>query len=193
MTLTEPLSFLDYGLDLYAPQSTVDEAGRRVLVGWMRMPQPAPDFGDGRGPWNGMMSLPRVAVVRDGRVCFPVHPNVSACFVRPVSDLSPLADHRPILLQATIREGDSLNLGGYQLRMRDGRVEGDRSEVFAVLSKVRLTARTPQLSEDSCRLDIFVDPNLIEVFVNEGQYVLSHVVYGLGSRLEGRFDAMYTL
>ena len=193
MTLTEPLSFLDYGLDLYAPQSTLDEAGRRVVVGWMRMPQPAPDFGDGRGPWNGMMSLPRVVKVREGRVCFPVHPNVSACFTKSVSDLSPLADHRPVRLQTTLREGDCLNLGGYRIRMRDGQVEGDRSDVFAGLSQVRLTARSPRLPEGSCRLDIFVDPNLIEIFVNEGQYVLSHVVYDLGSQLEGRFDAIDTL
>ena len=193
MTLTEPLSFLDYGLDLYAPQSTLDEAGRRVVVGWMRMPQPAPDFGDGRGPWNGMMSLPRVVEVREGRVCFPVHPNVSARFTKLVSDLSPLADHRPVRLQTTLREGDSLNLGGYRIRMRDGQVEGDRSDVFAGLSQVRLTARSPRLPEGSCRLDIFVDQNLIEIFINEGQYVLSHVVYDLGSQLEGRFNAIHTL
>ena len=30
--------------------------------------------------------------------------------------------------------------------------------------------------------DIFIDGNLIEVFVNGGQYVLSHVVYGLQMR-----------
>lgn len=193
MTLTEPLSFLDYGLDLYAPQSTLDQEGRRVVVGWMRMPQPAPDIGDGRGPWNGMMSLPRVVQVRDGQVRFPVHPNISSSFFRPVSDLSPLAEHRPVRLQTTLREGDCLNLGGYRVRMRNGRVEGDRSAVFAGLSKVRLTAQSPRLSGSSCRLDIFMDPNLIELFINEGQYVLSHVVYGLNSQLEGHFDAIHTL
>ena len=81
----------------------------------------------------------------------------------------------------------------YLVIERDGRVEGDRSDVFAGLPKVRLTAHTPQLPEGSCRLDIFVDPNLIEIFINEGQYVLSHVVYDLGSQLEGRFDAIDTL
>ena len=38
-----------------------------------------------------------------------------------------------------------------------------------------------------------MDPNLIELFINEGQYVLSHVVYGLNSQLEGHFDAIHTL
>ena len=193
LTLKEPLSFLDYGLDLYAPQSTLDREGRRVVVGWMRMPQPVPSSGDGRGPWNGMMSLPRVAQVRDGRVCFPVHPNVSACFTRPVSDLSPLAERKPVRLRTTLREGDCLNVGGYQIRMRDGRVEANRSEVFAGLQGFRLTAQSPQLSDGSCRLDIFMDPNLVELFINDGQYVLSHVVYDLSSRLEGSFDSIDTI
>lgn len=193
LTLKEPLSFLDYGLDLYAPQSTLDKEGRRVVVGWMRMPQPVSQAGDHRGPWNGMMCLPRVAQVQDGQVYFSVHPNVSACFVHPASDLTPLADHKPVRLQITLREGESLNLGGYRVRMRNGRVETDRSAVFAGLQNFRLTAQSPQLPDSSCHLDIYVDPNLVELFINHGQYVLSHVVYGLNTQLEGNFDAIHTI
>ena len=40
-------------------------------------------------------------------------------------------------------------------------------------------------------LDIFIDGNLIEVFVNGGQYVLSHVVYGLGDEIEGHIEHVY--
>ena len=29
-----------FGLDLYAPQTALDREGRRVLIGWMRMPGP---------------------------------------------------------------------------------------------------------------------------------------------------------
>ena len=193
MTLKDPHAFLDWGLDLYAPQSTVDEAGRRVVIGWMRMPQPVSRPGEERGEWIGMMSLPRVAQLRDGQVYFPVHPNVTACFTRPVSDLAPLGESRPVRLQTTLREGETLSLGGYRIRMEDGRVEGDRTAVFPPLPNVRLTAQTPPVQGGSCRLDIFVDPNLVEIFVNNGQYVLSHVVYGLDSKLEGRFDAIHTL
>ena len=193
LSLKEPLSFLDYGLDLYAPQSTLDREGRRVIVGWMRMPQPVPQAEDGRGPWNGMMSLPRLAQLRDGQVCFPVHPNVSACFTRPAFGLSPLANHRPVRLQTTLSEGECLNVGGYQIQMRNGRVETDRSGVFPDLPGFRLTAHSPQLSDATCRLDIFADPNLIELFINDGQYVLSHVVYGLGPHLAGHFDGIYTI
>ena len=33
--------------------------------------------------------------------------------------------------------------------------------------------------------------SLLEVFINEGQYVLSHVVYGLGDEVKGRVDHVY--
>ena len=84
-------------------------------------------------------------------------------------------------------------MGGYRIRWRDGRIEADRSAVFAGLQGCRLTARTPALDGDGCRLDIFVDPNLIEIFVNEGEYVLSHVVYGLGTQLEGPVEQARTV
>lgn len=193
LSLDGPMAFVDYGLDFYAPQSTLDREGRRVLIGWMRMPRPVEDAPDGRGPWNGMMSLPRLVTLREGQVCFPVHPDVAAAFDRPAEGLAPLAQHRPVRLRTTLREGEELNLGGYRLRLREGRIEGDRSAVFAGLQNCRLTARTPRLTVDACRLDIFLDPNLIEIFVNDGAYVLSHIVYGLGPRLEGPVEAVSTI
>ena len=192
-SLREPPLFLDYGLDLYAPQSTLDSEGRRVWVGWMRMPKPVSPSADGRKPWNGMMSLPRLVQLRDGQVCFPVHPNVTACFTRPAGDLSPLAEHRPVRLTGTLRNGQSWNLGGYHIRMRDGYLETDRSAVFDGLTGFRLTAHTPRLPGNQCRLDVFVDENLIELFIDEGRFVLSQIVYGLNQTLEGDFDALCTV
>lgn len=192
VTLREKPRFLDWGLDLYAPQSTLDREGRRVWIGWMRMPAPVTDPTGSRADWCGMMSLPRLVELRDGEVCFPVHPAVPACFDRPAKDLSPLAEHRPVRLQGTLREGESWNVGGYRIRMREGRIETDRSEVFGGLENCRLTAQTPSVGAENCRLDVYATENLIEIFVNEGRYVLSQIVYGLGQTLEGNFDALST-
>ena len=40
MAIPDTYQFLDYGLDLYAAQSTVDADGRRILTAWLRMPEP---------------------------------------------------------------------------------------------------------------------------------------------------------
>lgn len=52
MKMDEKWQFFDYGLDLYAPQSTADENGRRVLTAWARMPEPVD------GVWSGCIKGP---------------------------------------------------------------------------------------------------------------------------------------
>ena len=42
---------------------------------------------------------------------------------------------------------------------------------------MRTVGATPVI-EGAAQLDILVNEHLIEIFVNDGQYVLSHVVYG---------------
>ena len=75
MQLTEDYQFLDYGLDLYAPQSTTDEDGNRIVIAWARMPQ-AVD-----GKWNGMMCIPRVVSVKNQQIYFQPHPQTTVTLV----------------------------------------------------------------------------------------------------------------
>ncbi len=58
---------IDYGIDFYAPQTVETPDGRRVMIGWMqnwdtcsmRMPNQ---------PWFGQMSLPRELSIKNGRL-----------------------------------------------------------------------------------------------------------------------------
>ena len=187
LRLQAPLTYLDWGLDLYAPQSTLDAQGRRVLIGWMRMPQAIHGETDGRGPWRGMMSLPRVAEWENGRVFFRPHPQAVAQFTQPVSSPRPTM---PLRILASLPEGASLDLFGYQIRRERGAVTADRSQVFDQIPGYRMTASTPPISAPCCPLEIYVEPNLVEIFVNHGQYVLSHVVYGLRGSCSGPIEDM---
>ncbi len=163
--------YMDYGLDCYAPQSTTDEEGRRVLVAWVRMPQ-AVD-----GAWNGMITTPRVVTCRDRHVRFQIHPNIRKTFSRPIQ--SPLqAQEGQYLLKMCLAEGQSANIGGFVLTRRNDRLQADRSAVYVDKPDARLRTETPFIREGDL-LEIIVDPNFIEVFINDGEYVLSNVVYGL--------------
>ena len=62
--------------------------------------------------------------------------------------------------------------------------------MFPDLEGYSLAGSTPE-SLKRHKLDVFVDPNLIEIFVNDGQYVISHVVYGPGGRVEGKVERMF--
>lgn len=191
--LSDECQYMDYGLDFYAPQSNVDEAGRRTVIGWMRMPKPVKREEDTRGAWNGMMSLPRLVEIRDGHICFPMHPSVNDFFDRQVEEKEALAafqERKTIRMKTTIRNGEQLDIGGYRISLKDGILKTDRSRVFIEDEKYRMQAQLPK-AFDACRLDILVDTDIIEIFVNEGEYVISHIVYELGDDWDGRIEEFF--
>ena len=64
----ERVQAVDYGLDFYAPQTIVAPDGRRIVIGWMQNWDTCVG-GQPRGAsWFGQMSLPRELDFRDGRV-----------------------------------------------------------------------------------------------------------------------------
>ncbi|TAP43522.1 glycoside hydrolase family 32 protein [Arthrobacter sp. S39] len=67
---------LDYGgRHFYAPQSFIDDAGRRVMFGWLQ--EGRTDEAMVEAGWSGVMSLPRVATLDDqGELAFTPVPEV---------------------------------------------------------------------------------------------------------------------
>lgn len=182
------VEYLDWGLDLYAAQSNLDKDGNRVMIAWVRMPKPVEEPGE--KPWRGMMCLPRVVEVRENHVCFLPHPETDKYFTEKVQDIEALDFSRPFRLKASLKNRERLIIGGYEISMEGGCLKGDRSQVFAEGREHRFEAKTPYIGED-CISDIFVDRNLIEIFVNHGQYVLSHVVYNLKPYIKGNVEEIY--
>ena len=171
MNLPGEYQFLDYGQDLYAPQSTLDEEGRRTIIAWMRMPEAV------EGIWNGMFCIPRVVEVEDGHIYFRPHPNVGRQFCRRIE--SPLeAETAGYRVSFDLKDGETVNIGGYRIFRKGNRICTDRSEVFCDCDNYRMQFSTPEVKE-GYSLDVYVDDNLIEVFVNNGEYVISNIVYGL--------------
>lgn len=166
-------SLFDLGKDLYAPQSTTDRDGRRTVVAWLRMPCPASDG------TIGMFCTPRICEIRNGRIYFTPHPDVRNLFTKKVS--KPTGAY---MLRATISEGEELSVGGYKLKLNGGRLTADRSAVSKSESENENIFETPRLSS-SAELEIFVDENMVEVFVNDGEYVITNAVYGLSDEIVG--------
>ena len=59
---------VDYGIDFYAPQTLLTPDGRRVMIGWMQNWDTCKLSGTPDRQWFGQMSLPRELSVRDGRL-----------------------------------------------------------------------------------------------------------------------------
>ncbi len=180
MRLPDTYQFLDYGLDLYASQSTVDEEGRRILIAWLRMPEAVEQ--KETAPWRGMFCLPRVVEVRDGHIYFRVHPNVKKQYSRPLTNGTE-AGPEGYRISLLLEDGGCVDVGGYRICRRGNRICTDRTRVYCEGENYRMVFETPDVREGN-RLDIYVDEHMVEVYVNDGEYVISNAVYGMSKKLQ---------
>lgn len=59
---------IDHGLDYYAPQTCLDDQGRRIIVAWQQMWGRTNVLDELQHGWSGMMTFPRVLSVEDGKL-----------------------------------------------------------------------------------------------------------------------------
>ena len=184
MELSEDYQLFDYGIDLYAPQSTTDEDGNRVVIAWARMPEAIITE---KGEWCGMMCIPRIVDVKNNHVYIRPHTNVKNSFVTKLS----APKKSGYMLKTTLKNGESINVGGYVIKRENDKITTDRSKVFNIKGNYRLIAETPVIN-DGYELEIYVDEHLVEVFINNGEYVISNVVYGLTEEITGKNYDLYS-
>lgn len=184
MELSENYQLFDYGIDLYAPQSTTDKDGNRVVIAWARMPEAVITE---KGEWCGMMCIPRIVDVKNNHVYIRPHTNVKNSFVTKLS----APKKSGYMLKTTLKNGESINVGGYVIKRENDKITTDRSKVFNIKGNYRLIAETPVIN-DGYELEIYVDEHLVEVFINNGEYVISNVVYGLTEEITGKNYDLYS-
>lgn len=184
MELSEDYQLFDYGIDLYAPQSTTDKDGNRVVIAWARMPEAVITE---KGEWCGMMCIPRIVDVKNNHVYIRPHTNVKNSFVTKLS----APKKSGYMLKTTLKNGESINVGGYVIKRENDKIATDRSKVFNIKGNYRLIAETPVIN-DGYELEIYVDEHLVEVFINNGEYVISNVVYGLTEEITGKNYDLYS-
>ena len=184
MELSEDYQLFDYGIDLYAPQSTTDKDGNRVVIAWARMPEAIITE---KGEWCGMMCIPRIVDVKNNHVYIRPHTNVKNSFITKLS----APKKSGYMLKTTLKNGESINVGGYVIKRENDKITTDRSKVFNTKGNYRLIAETPVIN-DGYELEIYVDEHLVEVFINNGEYVISNVVYGLTEEITGKNYDLYS-
>lgn len=169
--ITSELRFLDYGLDLYAPQTTLDKNNNRVCIGWMRMEKAIDGF-------IGMMSYPRVITYKDNHIYTNIHPNIDNLFDNKTDSFN---SQTPCKIETTLKNNDSINIGGYYIKYENNQVIINRSKVY-IDNPAALTILSSPKTE-KCNLKVFYDYNIMEVYINDGQYVISNIVYNLKDNL----------
>ncbi len=167
----------DYGFDFYAPQTFDAPGGRKILIGWMGLPDidyqnPTTELG-----WQHCLTVPRVlTVLADGRLAqYPVKE-----LERLRQEAKTLAGGAetemalPFDFEAEVTGDFSLTLerqltleyaaGIFQLRFDDRILGGGRG--------------TRRLKLESCRkIRILADTSSLEIYLNDGEAVLSTRFY----------------
>ena len=188
MEIPDRYQFADHGMDLYAPQSTLDAEGRRVMEAWIRMPKPAEEG------WIGMFCSPRVVERKGGHIYFRIHPNVRAAYSEEITDIS-LASKDGYMAVFELEDGEQADIGGFLITRDGNRIRTYRAAVYPSFEGAHLISETPEITE-GYRVEVLVDDNLVEVYINDGEYVISNAVYGLGKTItlsSGKPVHLYTM
>ncbi len=168
----------DNGFDFYAPQSFQDENGRRILIGWMGIPDADYTNPTVAANWQHALTLPRQLHDYNGRLYqypiaeilnlrqkeYPVILAADACIELPSRvvdiDLKPSTEAWTI----TLRKDVTLSYINGLFTLDLGTSGSGR------------TSRHIQIDHID-EIEIFSDTSSLEIFINHGQYALTTRVY----------------
>lgn len=173
---------MDAGFDYYAPQSFVDENGRRIQIGWMGMPDAdygnAPTVAHG---WQHCFTVPRLLTKGENGTLLQT----------PVPEL----DARRSAAALTLRNGEEASLspcfdltaapaGDFALTVAHGvelvYTEQDSTCVLQFTDPAQASGRTQRRTKLSapCRsVRVVGDRSSLEIFLNDGAAVFSTRYY----------------
>ncbi|GIP46253.1 invertase [Paenibacillus sp. J45TS6] len=200
-----PFQELDRGFDFYAQQTTETPDGRRILVGWMGLPESKYPT-DNQG-WANCLTLPRELILNQGKM-----------IQRPVRELEQLrkeqSDVQDLLRDETkifpdfngttyelICEFTNMNAQRFGVEFRAGKNEKtvlwydhlskkvilDRSISGEPIESAYGNVRRCPLDADKVKFQLFVDTSSVEVFVNDGEEVFASRIFPSKDSTEIRF------
>ena len=111
-----------------------------------------------------------------------MHPNIQNVYTKKIDSPKEASD-AGYRLRFSLQDGEEVNVGGYRIFRQGKKICTDRSALYTAFPQFRTEFATPELA-DGFNLEVYVDQNLIEVFVNEGEAVISNAVYQLGNEIK---------
>ncbi|MEC0124894.1 glycoside hydrolase family 32 protein [Paenibacillus pabuli] len=204
-----PFQELDRGFDFYAPQTMQAPDGRRILVGWMGLPDL--EYPTDKSGWAHCLTIPRQLSLREGKLIQqPVSEMVK---LRGDSEGTPMEftidnetrsfpDFAGMAyeLECEIRDFDA-EVVGIELRASaeektvlqydrlTQKVVLDRSRSGAALADQNGNVRRCTLNADVLKFHVFMDSSSVEIFVNDGEEVFTSRIFPRKESVEIRFFA----
>ncbi len=191
---------IDYGIDFYAPQTVITPDGRRVMIGWMQNWDTC-NLRASEEPWVGQMSLPRELSVKNGRLYQkPIRElDEMRCNQVAYSDVAFSGTisldgikGRRVDMELVLRPGDEQKLyqkfavrfaqnEQYQtslsFRPRESILKVDRKFSGSRRAIIHQRRSLVNSTDGNLKLRIILDRFSVEVFVNDGEHVLTAIMY----------------
>lgn len=172
----EHIEELDYGFDFYAPQTV--ENSDRIMFGWVGLPDLT--YPTDKYQWHSMLTMPRKLSLKNGKVVQQPIVNLDEQQAVEISENFAIDDLDTAYLQISVENQPLVldffsNEKGQKLTMRfeNGVFSLDRSqsEQTELMEKFG-TVRHCKI-EKLDTLDIFFDRSVVEIFLNDGEKVLT--------------------
>lgn len=169
---------LDKGFDFYAPQTFEDEKQRRILIGWMGLPDIPYTNPTTKYHWQHALTLPRELTLKNNRIYqYPIEETKQLRKSKHTVHLMAQMDYRysshvcelnikPLSREFHIYLRKDLELL-YQnnlFTLKMGASGYGRDERHLEISKIE-------------KIDIFSDTSSLEIFINSGEAVMTTRVY----------------
>lgn len=174
---------LDRGTDFYAQQSFEDESGRRIMIGWLGIPDADYTNPTEEDNWQHALTIPRVLKNRNGKL-----------IQQPVEEMNQL--------RRTRYNFDCVNGLSEELLTYECDVEFTSCEDFVLTLRegLNLIYQDSLLTlkfdkngygrkerslhcKDLNKLQIYMDTTSVEIFVNGGEDVFTARYYGMNGKL----------
>lgn len=197
----EKVLAVDYGLDFYAPQTMELPDGRRVMIAWMQAWESS-HFHPQGAKWAGMMTLPRELSIVDGQLIQNPVKELSSYHVDPVaySDVRlhknermqlPGVSGRVLDMTITVSKAQEGMYGHFTIYLAENEeyrtcicykplkntLSIDRTDSgfrYHIVSRRKAAVRD---QGGSIKIRIILDRFSVEIFVNDGEQVLSSCLY----------------
>ena len=192
---------VDYGIDFYAPQTILTPDGRRVMIGWMQNWDTC-NLRTESIPWYGQMTIPRELSVRDGilyqtpvRAFLELRGKRTSYSDVQVTDGEiqlPGIDGRFIDLELEISAQDSANIyrkfalrfaqdgrfhTGFSFRPHESVVKFDRKSSGSRRAITHQRRASVEHRDGHLKLRLILDRFSAEIFINDGEKVLTATIY----------------
>jgi len=180
---------IDRGHDFYAPQSMEDDKGRRIIVGWMGIPEEE-DFPTVKNEWIHCLTLPRELKVIDGKL-----------YQLPIKEMESIRGEKiefsgKMTGEVKVGTGVTYELkakftdfnSDFGLKLRTSKnsetvLKFDYNDKKFVLDRTKGEQPDKRLRKvylgniSELELTVFVDSSSVEVFINGGQEVFSSRIF----------------